>query len=60
MTDYERLMLAWDMYYSGLVAIQYHPANPAEGRLSLAELGDVADQMLYERSFRCLRFGQPE
>lgn len=46
--------LAWDMFYSGLVGIQYHPANPPDQRLSLEYLAEVADAMLKERNKRCL------
>lgn len=46
--------LAWDMFYSGLVGIQYHPANPADQRLDLDYLARVADAMVRERNKRCL------
>jgi len=53
MTESEKRMLAWDMFFANLVGIQYHPANPSETRLDLEHLGRVADLMLKERSKRC-------
>jgi len=46
-------LLAWDMYFANLVGLQYHPANPPGDRLSLEELGRVADAMIQERAKRC-------
>lgn len=44
---------AWDVYFAAVASIQYHPANPSEKRLQLAELAAIADQMLYHRRQRC-------
>lgn len=53
MSEFERRMLAWDMYFAGVAGIQYHPGNPPESRLSLAEIGLIVDEMLIERDKRC-------
>lgn len=34
------------MYFSGIAAFQFHPANPALSRMSLEECADVADRMV--------------
>lgn len=46
--------LAWDMYFANVLGIQYHPANPVNGRLSIKECALVADMALAERDKRCL------
>lgn len=53
MDSVERELLAWDMYFSGLVGIQYHPGNPPENRMSLEDLAHIADLMILERAKRC-------
>lgn len=52
MTEAERKMLAWDMFFAGVAGIQYHPGNPRENRLSLTELACIVDDMLTEREKR--------
>lgn len=32
----------FDLYFSNIVAFQYHPANPAATRMTLAEAAEVA------------------
>jgi len=34
------------MYFSGIVAFQYHPRNPPQARMTMAECLDVAAQMM--------------
>lgn len=53
MNGYDARMLAWDMYFAGVAGIQYHPGNPPDKRMTLAELGEIVDQMLIERDKRC-------
>lgn len=43
---------AWAMYFSGIVAFQYHPRNEAAERMSIKACADVADQMLIEHRMR--------
>jgi len=31
-----------DLYFSSILAFQYHPANPAESRMTVAECYEVA------------------
>lgn len=45
--------LAWDMFFANLVAIQYHPGNPAKLRMSLEDLADITDEMMKVRANRC-------
>jgi hypothetical protein len=54
MTDLERRMLAWDMFFAGVAGIQYHPGNPPDQRMSLSDLADLVDLMLIEREKRWL------
>ena len=45
----------WAVFYSGVVAIQYHPSNPPDKRMSLEDCALVADGMLQEYYFRFRR-----
>lgn len=51
MPDFQQM--AWDIFYANLVGIQYHPGNPPDSRMPLADLALIADQMLIERNKRC-------
>lgn len=46
--------IAWDIYFANVLGIQYHPANPAHSRMSVADCARVADLALHERDKRCL------
>lgn len=35
-------METFDLYFSSIVAFQYHPANPAASRMSLEDCAEVA------------------
>lgn len=48
--------LAWDVFFGQIVGIQYHPANPADKRMSLQEIADVVDEMMIVREERCQSF----
>ena len=39
-------LTTWQLYFVGIVSIQYHPGNKHENRLSLEEMADVVDEML--------------
>lgn len=46
-------MLAWDMYFSGLVAFQLHPGNHVmPGAIDLVPYALLADRMIDERRKR--------
>lgn len=49
--------LAWDMYFSNLVAIQFHPANhekTGDVEVIINNCAAIADQMLVRRDKQCL------
>lgn len=37
----------FDLYFSGIVAFQYHPANPPEKRMSLEDMAGIALECCY-------------
>ncbi|WNK14643.1 MAG: hypothetical protein [Microvirus sp.] len=43
-------MHTFDLYFSSIVAFQYHPANPATSRISLEECAAVALQCIAIRN----------
>lgn len=47
--------MAWDLFFASVASIQYHPANPPEKRLHMAELAAVADAMMVYRRLRQCR-----
>lgn len=47
------LFTVFDLYFSGIVSLQYHPANPPGERMSLRECADVAIEMLEVRAGAC-------
>jgi len=42
----EKDTFVWAMFFSSVVAMQYHPGNRA--RMSLFDCGEIADEMLTE------------
>ncbi len=45
---------AWDIYFAGVVAMQYHPGYTVEKKLSLLECAEVANSMVEQRKKSCL------
>lgn len=45
------MFTVFDMYFAGIVSIQYHPRNPPEERMTLEECAQVAVDMLAIRQF---------
>lgn len=43
-------MHLFDLYFSGIVAFQYHPANPPKTRMSLDECAEIAARCVEVRS----------
>ena len=46
--------IAWDIYFGGIMSINYHPGTTKENakRLSIEECAQIADAMLKERDKR--------
>lgn len=46
-------LIAWDMYFSGLVAFQLHPGNKQDpDAIDIKAYGRLADRMILERRKR--------